>query len=236
MTKTVIAVRHVEFEHLGSFAAILEDRGYTVRYVDAGINTISTSHSDDADLLVVLGGPIGAYEDDRYPYLTDELALIQRHLAAKRPILGICLGAQLIARALGSKVYPGSKKEIGWSQLNINNQIDGNLLEYLTLNNNQVLHWHGDTFDLPDHASCLASTDVTPNQTFIVGDTVLGLQFHIEVLSGEIERWLIGHASEIAATDGVTVEKIRSDTSKYGPALEKAARTIFSDWLDRAGL
>ena len=117
MTKTLLAIRHVAFEDLGGFEAPLKDAGYAIRYADMGVDDVAGF--GDPDLLVVLGGPIGAYEDDLYPWLKDEIAAIAARLQAQRPTLGICLGAQLMARALGARVYPGPAKEIGWKPLDL---------------------------------------------------------------------------------------------------------------------
>lgn len=233
--RTVIAIRHVSFEHLGTLEALLRQRGCTIRYIDAGIDPLDPALAADAALVAMLGGPIGAYEEDRYPFLSDELALIERRLASGGPLLGICLGAQLIARALGARVYPGAAKEIGWAPIRLTEAGCASPLARLDACGGHVLHWHGDTFDLPDGAVRLAATDVTANQAFSAGDSVLGLQFHAEIAPDEIERWLIGHACEIAATPGAAVETIRADTEALGPALARCAAPLFGDWLDRAG-
>jgi GMP synthase (glutamine-hydrolysing) len=179
----------------------------------------------------VLGGPIGAYEENNYPWLTNELRLIERRLAAKKPILGVCLGAQLMARALGSKVYPNSAKEIGWSPLRLTLEGERSCLKDLAGCNYQVLHWHGDTFDLPSGAQCLASTAITKNQAFSYGETALGLQFHLEIDGADIERWLIGHAHEIAATPGVTNSRLRADSACYSAALATSGANCLAGWL-----
>ena len=106
-SKTAVAIRHVAFEDLGVFRETLEQRGYAVRYVEAGVDDLRALDAAAPDLLVVLGGPIGVYEHATYPFLKDEIALIERRLANGKPLLGICLGAQLIARAAGADVYPG---------------------------------------------------------------------------------------------------------------------------------
>src|ERR1700744_6469717 len=115
--KQAVAIRHVHFEDLGTFGPVIEERGYGVRYVDAGLDDLGAVDATTPNLLVVLGGPIGAYEEDKYPFLTTELALIARRLESGRPILGLCLGAQLMARAMGAEVRPGPAKEIGWGPL-----------------------------------------------------------------------------------------------------------------------
>jgi putative intracellular protease/amidase len=117
--KSVVAVRHIQFEHLGAFEPVLRRRGYTVRYCDIGLYDVRSIDPVAHDLVIVLGGPIGAYEDDAYPFLRHELALLERRLAAARPTLGICLGAQLMARALGARVFPAPTKEIGWGELQL---------------------------------------------------------------------------------------------------------------------
>lgn len=232
----ILAIRHVDFEHLSTLEPLLANRGHTVRYVDAGTEAIDAAMADEATLLVMLGGPIGAYEEARYPFLRDELALIERRLKTGRLLLGICLGAQLIARALGASVYPGLKKEIGWAPLTPTIAGKASPLARLVPCEYRVLHWHGDILDLPHGATGLASTAATPNQAFSVGPSVLGLQFHIEIVPDEIERWLIGHACEIAGTEDVSVNGIRDDTVAYGQPLAACAAQMFADWLDETGL
>src|SRR5262245_23163741 len=119
MTHSAAVIRHVAFEDLGSAAGVLERNGYRPAYLEAGLDPLDVAVTRDADLLIVLGGPIGAYEEHLYPFLKDELALLEHRLAADRPTLGICLGAQLMARALGARVYAGGKKEIGFSPLTL---------------------------------------------------------------------------------------------------------------------
>jgi GMP synthase (glutamine-hydrolysing) len=234
--KEVVAIRHVAFEHLGTLAPLLSRHGFQIRYLDVGVTDLTALDPLAPDLLVVLGGPIGAYEEDLYPCLTDELRLIEHRLAAQRPLLGVCLGAQLMARALGSRVYPGRAKEIGWAPLRLTEPGERSCLADLAGCGYQVLHWHGDTFDLPEQAQRLASTALTENQAFALGNKVLGLQFHLEIDPAEIEHWLIGHAHEIAATPGVTPPALRLDTTQHGAALAASAATCLSRWLVEAGL
>ena len=229
-TKSALAVRHVGFEHVGSLAGVLASAGYALGYAEAGVHALSAT-GDTPDLLIMLGGPIGAYEEALYPYLRDELALIERQLEAGKPLLGICLGAQLIARALGADVYPGPAKEIGWAPIVPTADGAGSVLAPLTENDWHVLHWHGDTFDLPAGATRLASTEIAENQAFSLGHNVLALQFHIEAVASEIELWLIGHAAEIAAAPGVEVAAIRAGTARWGIGLETAGRKVFTSWL-----
>ena len=169
------------------------------------------------DLLVVLGGPIGAYEEDNYPFLKDELKIIDNRLKQELPILGICLGSQLMARALGMKVYPGSRKEIGWGPITLTDAWDGGPA-WPASRKLKGRCYIGMVIPLifPKGATLLASTEIARNQAFSWGPKALGLQFHLEVLPEEIERWLIGHACEIASTADVSVAQLRADTEYWG--------------------
>ena len=227
--KSAIAIRHVHFEDLGGFAPVLERHGYQITYVDAGVDPIDGELAAKADLLVVLGGPIGAYEDDLYPFLGEELAVIRRRLAGGKPLLGICLGAQLIARAMGAKVYPGPAKEIGWSALRLT--AAGRQGPLAALADVPVLHWHGDTFDLPAGAARLASTDLCANQAFAVGRQVLAFQFHPEATAVGFERWLIGHACEIAGTPGVSPQALRAQAQSLAARGAACGERCLETWL-----
>jgi GMP synthase (glutamine-hydrolysing) len=227
--KTAIAIRHVHFEDLGSFEPLLQAAGYEVAYVEAGSDQIERIDPAEPDILVVLGGPIGAYDERLYPFVLDELLLVERRLLLGLPVLGICLGAQIMARALGARVYAGAQKEIGWSALTLSEAGRYSCIRHLE--DARVLHWHGDTFDLPEGAMHLASTPMCRNQAFSWGASALALQFHVEVQPWRIERWLIGHACEIAQTVGLTALHLRTETRMHGPALGSAAEKVFNDWL-----
>ncbi|MFV8582079.1 glutamine amidotransferase [Ralstonia pseudosolanacearum] len=218
--KTALALRHVPFEHLGVLESLLLGRGYAVRTLDAGLQPLPAEALAAADLVVVLGGPIGAFDDDRYPFLREETDAIARRLAARKPLLGICLGAQLMARALGAAVAPmgDNVKEIGFAPL-----ADGT----------PVLHWHGDRFELPPGATRLASTSVCAEQAFALGDHALGLQFHLEADLRELEAWLIGHAAELAAA-GIDPRTLRGQAPALAAPLAQRAHDVFTAWLDRA--
>jgi GMP synthase (glutamine-hydrolysing) len=179
VARTAIAIRHVHFEDLGAFDVVLRRHGYAVHYCDAGIDDIAGVDPLAPDLIIVLGGPIGVYDELAYPFLGHELALLERRLAAARPTLGICLGAQMIARALGARVYPAPAKEIGWGELQLSEAGRNGPLRHFT--GVPVLHWHGDTFDLPQGAELLASTEICPNQAFSFGRRAFACQFHPEV-------------------------------------------------------
>ncbi len=229
--KLAIAIRHVAFEDLGGAEAVLRGHGFSVRYHDVGIHDFSSLDPMASDLLVVLGGPIGAYEDDRYPFLKQEIDLLEARLAANRPILGICLGAQLMARALGARVYAGPCKEIGFAPIALTQAGRSSCLAPFGTPDATVLHWHGDTFDLPPGATRLASTEVCENQAFALGNNALGLQFHPEAGVIGFERWLIGHTAELSAA-GLDVVALRAAAERYGPALERNGADCLIRWLN----
>lgn len=187
-------LRHVAFEDLGLFEPVMKDRGCEVEQVSAGFNSLAEQDWADADLEVVLGGPIGAGDMDLYPRLGDEFAGIRRRLDSQRPILGLCLGAQLMVAALNARVAPLPDKEIGRAPVSTTAAGGRSALRHLA--GLDMLHWHGDAIDLPQGAMLLASTPLTPHQAFSVGRAALALQFHPEVDASRMEPWLIGRTSE----------------------------------------
>lgn len=232
----VAVIRHVAFEDLGLLAELFAARGWSVTMIEAPTADWSTFDPLAPDLLVVLGGPIGVYEDDLYPFLKHEHAALEARLKADLPTLGICLGAQLIASALGARVYPNREKEIGWSPLILSAAGYKSAVRHLGPEQTFMFHWHGDTFDLPKDATLLAGTGVCFHQIFSRGKNVLGFQCHPEVLGRDLEKWFVGHAVEIAATQGAHVKTLRTDTQRYAATLEKNARRCFTEWLDSLNL
>lgn len=225
---TAVAIRHVAFEDLGAFHAPIERAGYRVHYYDIGLDPLWTLEPVKTELVIVLGGPIGAYEDDKYPFLREELGLLEERLAADRPTLGICLGAQLMARALGARVYPGPEKEIGFAQITLTDE--GRTSCLASFDGAPVLHWHGDTLDLPEGATRLASTAVCENQAFAYGRNALAVQFHPEAGGDGFERWLIGHTVELGHA-GKSIEQLRADHQALAPDLQRRAVACLENWL-----
>jgi len=230
VSKTALAIRHVVFEDLGILAPVLTERGYSICYLDAGIDPIDPPALCSPDLVAILGGPIGVYDTNRYPFLTHERAAIAARLALGKPTLGICLGAQLMAQALGAEVKSTGRVEIGYSLLQLTEP--GRTSVLADLESTPVLHWHGDQFEIPAGASRLAQTPGFPNQAFAIGPSILGLQFHLEADYTRIERWLVGYAHELAAhrlDPGI----LRHQARQSGPQLAKVAGHVFGAWLDR---
>jgi GMP synthase (glutamine-hydrolysing) len=147
--KNAIAIRHVAFEDAGTLEGMLADRGIALRSLEAGVDDLSPAR--DADLVVVLGGPIGIYEVDRYPFLKQELATIETAVKKGVPAIGICLGCQALAAVLAACVYPGKQKELGWDEMTLTKE--GKASPIGAIDGIRVLNWHGDTFDLPTGAT-----------------------------------------------------------------------------------
>lgn len=222
-----IALYHVGFEDLGGFAAPLEARGYRITYQHAG-TPLTEAQWRDADLVVVLGGPIGVNDTALYPWLADEIAGITLRLQLKRPTLGVCLGAQLMAVAIGGEVAArAAGKEIGWAPVDVAGHAGP--LEHLR--GVPALHWHGDNIRLPEGVPSISSTPGTPCQAFQIGDHALGIQFHAEFDPAALEQWLTGHALELQQA-GVDLHRLREDTQRYGAELTRAGRAMIEAWLE----
>jgi GMP synthase (glutamine-hydrolysing) len=233
MSKTCLAVRHVAFEDLGLLGPLVAARGYEIRYLDAGIEQLEAKTLIAPDLVVVLGGPIGVYEAETYPFITGEVAAVAARLRASKPMLGICLGAQMMAAALGARVAPGPVKDVGWAPLTLTDA--GKVSALGPLGGAPVLHWHGDNCDLPAGCERLASTAHCPVQAFSRIPSQLALQFHIETEPAQLERWLIGHAVELGNA-GIDPRSLRDQARLYGAATAAAGRAVLSAWLDTVAL
>jgi GMP synthase (glutamine-hydrolysing) len=235
--KTVNVIRHLAFEDLASFTSVLQAKNVHINYIEAadlvldpgGLSQIEVLSED---LLVVLGGPISVNDIESFPFLDVEINLLKQRIVADLPTLGICLGAQLIARAMGAQVYPGGEKEIGWYDLALTEAGEQSALRYLGAKHCSMLHWHGETFALPDGALLLASSATCTNQAFSSGQNVLALQFHPEITQRSMEKWFIGHIGEIMSTEGVSVERLREDTRRYANQLEVQGELFFDSWYN----
>lgn len=232
--RRALVLSHLAFEDLGSLEAPLRERGFEIETVDAATARFPLLQADACDLLVILGGPIGVYDQADYPFLRDEIACIGQRLAKSKPTLGICLGAQLMAAALGARVYPGQNgAEIGWSPLQAAQGTKvPEWLAPLLAPGLALFHWHGDTFDLPQGSVHLAKSERYSHQAFAIEDFALGLQFHPEVNANGLERWYVGHACELRHA-GISVTELRSASREHAAALEAAAARFWALSLDQ---
>ena len=226
--KTALVLQHLEFENAGLIGNVLGKRGYELKKLDATCDDISAFPVNKADIVVILGGPIGVYDGERYPFINQELKLIEKSLKSEKPMVGVCLGAQLIASVLGAKVQPMGKKEIGFSSLQLTDE--GQKSPLALIGTTPVLHWHGDEFEIPEGAKRLAETGICPNQAFSY-ENILALQFHLEADLDYFEHWLVGHAAELSQA-GIDPVNLRNEGKKYQGDLRTKAEKIFNLWYD----
>ena len=188
------ALLHVPFEGLGHIAHWIASRGHqltTTRFFEAH----SLPNPDQFDRLIIMGGPMNIYQDRKYPWLASERGFIREVIRCGKSVVGICLGAQLVADALGSPVYAGKEKEIGWFPIALSDEGCKSDLLCGTPPEPTVFHWHGDTFDLPAGAVHLAASQGCTNQAFLANNRILGLQFHLES-TPETVRQILAHCSD----------------------------------------
>lgn len=233
MTPPVLVLRHVAHEGAGTLAPALRRAGFRVRTVDIARGRPPLPAPEDVAGVVVLGGPMGVYETKKHPFLRREIAYLRRLLRAGRPVLGVCLGAQLMARALGARVYPNGRREIGWYPLTLRPAARRDPLFARFPRRSPVYQWHGDTFDWPKGAARLASSPLCSRQAFRWGERAWGLQFHVEVDAAAVRAWRSqpGAAAEIASLPS----KERRDAGREHPArfraLQRAARPLYAGWI-----
>jgi len=231
----VLVFQHVPYEPLGTLDPLIRDRKHRIRYVNFGRDPLARPSIEGYDALIVLGGPMNIGEEGEFPHLETEKELIKAAVAAGMPILGICLGAQLIASALGGEVYQAESSEIGWYQMNATNSGDEDPLIKFFNDTEQVFQWHGFTFELPKEAELLVKGEQVKNQAFRINDNVYGFQFHLEASPPLIKRWLHlpQHQAELGL-DKAPSETIRiwqETQTKVERSLELSKR-VFGAFLD----
>ncbi|MEZ8801213.1 type 1 glutamine amidotransferase [Vibrio splendidus] len=224
-------LQHVPFEGLAMIAEWASLKGYSIEATKFYEKAYRLPGIDDFDMLIIIGGPMSVNDGHAYPWLSAEKKLIKQSIDQGKYVLGICLGAQLIADVLGAKVAPMPQKEIGWFPIVFSDAMAGNaILSGLNLAM-VVLHWHGERFDMPDNATPLASSAVCDNQGFIYGDRVLALQFHFEMDKESISRIVEACSNELVA-GGPSIqatESIIAGATKY--PLKRALFQLLDNWL-----
>jgi GMP synthase-like glutamine amidotransferase len=207
--------QHVSFEGLGSMATYFEARGDRLSATQL-YEGQSPPPLDALDWLIVMGGPMGAGDESRYPWMAMEKTYIRRAIEAGKVVLGICLGAQLMAAVLGARVFKNSHREIGWFPIRQAPQAESTRLGGLLAQPMEVFHWHGDTFEIPPGAALLASSDACAHQGFIMGDSVVGLQFHLETTPASARALLENCAGELDGSRYVqNAQTILAEASRF---------------------
>jgi GMP synthase (glutamine-hydrolysing) len=225
--KHALIIRHVPYEGVAGYRAPIEAAGYQVSRIDVTDPNFGGVDLCEPDLLIMMGGPMGVYEQDRHPWIACQLRRLAKRLSADRPTLGVCLGAQMVAAALGARVYKGPCKEVGFAPVTVHNPASP--LRHIA--DVPVLHWHGDTFTRPDGVDILASSAAYPFQAFSRGSNILALQFHAEMgLDPRFEAWLEQWPGCVAEA-GNTVEALAADHARLGAGAVAAGQAMIAEWL-----
>ncbi len=229
----VLVLRHVPHEHLGTLALALRSNNLAYEYVNFYEDTNLNVSVEGSSALIILGGPMNVNETDKCPFLDVEDGLIKRAIEKDIPVLGICLGAQLIAKSLGAQVTKNREKEIGWYPLKVTDEgRKDKLFKHLSVVET-VFQWHGDTFEIPRGATHLAESALCPNQAFRFGSSVYGLQFHIEVMPEMILEWLNVPENRIEITplkDKINPDVIKAEIPKFIGRLNLLAKDVFQEF------
>ena len=230
MPAEFLIIEQVAHEDAGVFGPMIAGAGFgTVTLRMHQDNPLPTDPSAFAGILV-MGGPMGVDQRERYPWLTSELELIAAAARQKTPVLGVCLGSQLIAAALGGRVYAGKEPEIGWYGLDLTENAADDLLFGGFPRSLEVFQWHGDTFELPPGATLLAGSSRFPNQAFRAHDWIWGVQFHLEVTSAHVSNWLEINHKEVESA-GVDARAINAATGEKLARLTPLAEKLFGRFL-----
>lgn len=235
----ILVCQHVPYEPLGTFNPLLKQYGLRIRYVNFGRFPDLQPNLKGYGGLVILGGPMCLDQMDRYPHLKHEVHMVEEAMRLNIPVLGICLGAQVISHALGARVYPNEEKEIGWYDVRLTDHGMQDPVFKKFSQNEKIFQWHGDTFDLPRGAKHLASTTTCNNQAFVYGCNVYGFQFHMEVDEAMISRWLRvpHHVEELQTLEGkIDPDQILAETPRHIDRLKELSETTFGEFLKLLGV
>jgi len=217
-------LQHVDFEGLSSIEVMLKEKGHHLSHTCLYKNETLPSISD-IDWLIVMGGPMGIYDDEKYPWLEVEKQFIDEAIKADKIVLGICLGAQLIADVLGAKVYKNSQKEIGWFDINSLPEVNTTILADAIPETVEVFHWHGDTFEIPEGAIPLFKSNACNNQGFIYANRVVGFQFHLETTQSSAAALIENCRDELDGSQYVQTEK---QMLEFPEKFERINQVMFS--------
>jgi GMP synthase-like glutamine amidotransferase len=229
---TVTIIKHIDIEGPGTIGDFLNDDGISYDVVDVFNGEPLPDSLSDTSAVIVLGGPMNVYEEDKHPFLKQENEFLKEVIENELPTLGFCLGAQLIAKAKGALVKKNPQKEIGWFNVSLTENGLSDPLFQGFQGVFDVFQWHGDTFDIPDGAVRLAESDLCPNQAYRIGNNMYGLQFHVEVTEEMIYQWMDAYRDEIKSLKGVVdPDQIIADTKTKSESYKTQARLFCSNFV-----
>jgi GMP synthase (glutamine-hydrolysing) len=233
----LLVLQHIACEHLGLIEPALKERGMEYRYVRPFAGELLPKDLAGWDGVIALGGPMSANDGERLGFIADELRLLTKVLETGMPALGICLGAQLIAKAAGAEVIPGEEREIGWYPLTLTEDGEKDRLLTGLPDTFPVFQWHGETFDIPRGAVRLAGSERYANQAFRLGEKVYGLQFHLETTAPMIIEWLDLYREEHAKCGGMVQGRasVMAKTALLKKVAEQRARHVFGRYFASIG-
>lgn len=229
--KPVLIIQNSADEGPGQLGSILSQRGVQTASVLGSFANLTLLRPDAFSALVVLGGAQAAYETEQHPYLQDELAVCKRFIEAQKPVAGFCLGAQLLARALGGEVVPGNQKEIGWYELTLEGESDDDALMWDQPRKLLSYHFHGDIIKKAPGCINLASSAMTECQLFRYGSSVYGFQYHAEVDAKLLEEMCLTNEAYLSA-NGINSRRIIEEARIHLPSFESSCRVVLNRWVD----
>ncbi len=232
----IIVFQHVPYEPLGTLDPLLKEAGFRIRYVNFGRDPGSRPSLDGYEALIILGGPMNSDQIETYPNLIAEVEIIREAVDRGISVLGICLGAQLLAKALGGSVVKNKTREIGWNDVELTAAGASDPVLSTFQNRQRVFQWHEDGIELPPGTHHLAASKHSRVQAFRHGEQTYGFQFHLEVTESLIDRWLTVPANQATLKDEagrIKPDHIRQESSASIAALEALSRETFSRWIDR---
>ncbi|GJL86273.1 MAG: GMP synthase [Micavibrio sp.] len=237
MIGSATVFRHLTNEGLGSFDGILRGAGVSLQVIDVPSEDISGIDPLEPELLIVMGGPVGVYDAPNYPFLNQEIKILEKRLEADKPTLCVCLGSQLMAKALGANVYVGEQgKEYGWHSLTLTEVGENSAVKHLGSSKTSMFHCHGDTFDLPYGTILLASTEKYENQIYSYGKNALALQCHPEVTVKQLQEWFVMFVGTITGPNAVVdIKSLREESEKFAPVMLEQNRKFLTEWLENVG-
>ncbi|MBT8092643.1 MAG: type 1 glutamine amidotransferase [Gammaproteobacteria bacterium] len=232
----ILVFQHVPYEPLGTLDPLLKEAGFRIRYVNFGREPDARPSLEKYEALIVLGGPMNADQIDTFPNLQTEVSILREALDRDMSVLGICLGAQLLAKAMGGFISPNAAPEIGWYDVELTEAglVDPVLSTFAA--RQEVFQWHEDGISLPPDGVCLAGSPLSPVQAFRYGEHAYGFQFHLEASRSLIERWLTvpDHQGVLASeSHNVDVAAIRQHADDAIKPLNDLSRETFGRWIER---